>query len=338
MNAVRKYSLACVQSAIEVIDDPSEKDAVIARNLNRSLRLAEGAIARDDVRVIVFPEGWLQGHNPVRGRDDWEAICIQAPGLETARMGEFARRHGVYLAGAAFERDLDWPDVWFTTGFIVGPSGKVELRYRKLQEHNVEGLIPNASPADVHDEYIRRYGKESLFPVLDTPYGRLAVMVENDVNFFELSRVLTFRGAEILLHPTAEEYGPLSESLDHARASRAYENLSYLASANAGRIDSEYVAEQATKGGSTVVDFHGKPVAAIENPGETVLVVPIELDRLRRRRLEVRQNYPAQLKSELFAKDIGKRTLMANGDAPATLETGEATIQRLQEEGTIVAP
>ncbi len=338
MTTNRKYALVCVQAAIEVIDDTAEKDAVIARNLERSLSIAEGAILRDEARVIVFPEGWLQGHGFTRAAADWEAVCIQIPGIETARMGEFARRHQVYLAGAAFERDLDWPEIWFTTGFIVGPSGNVELRYRKIQEHNVEGLIPNASPADVHDEYLRRYGEDSIFPVLDTPYGRLAVIVENDLNFFELTRIFTFHGAEIFLHPTAEENGVQFPAWDQARRSRCYENLCYLASANAGEIRSRSHAAHATRGGSTVVDYQGIPVARIDGTGESLLVAPIELERLRRRRTEVRMNYPAQVKSELFGKEFGKRVLMANDAGPATREIGEATIRRLQDEGTFAKP
>jgi predicted amidohydrolase len=338
MSTVRAFGLACVQSRIEVIDDPAQKDAVIARNLERSLNIAEEAIVRDEARVIVFPEGWLQGHSFNRTPADWEAICIQVPGLETARLGEFARRHGVYLAGAAFERDLDWPEVWFTTGFIVGPSGKVELRYRKLQEHNVEGLIPNASPADVHDEYVRRYGEDSLFPVLDTPYGRLAVIVENDLNFFELTRIFTFHGAEIFLHPTTEQNGTQFPAWDQARRSRCYENLCYLASANAGEIVSDHRASHGSRGASTVIDFLGNPLARIEGPGESVLAVPIELERLRRRRTEVRMNFPAQVKSELFGKEFAKQVLMASDEGPATKATGEATIRRLQDDGLFAKP
>lgn len=333
---IRKYALACVQTAVEVIDDPAGKDAVIGRNLERSLNVAEGAIVRDEARVVVFPEGWLQGHSHSRSPADWESVCIQIPGLETARMGEFARRHGVYIAGAAFERDLDWPEVWFSTGFIVGPSGHVELRYRKLQERNVEGLIPNASPADVHDEYLRRYGEDSIFPVLETPYGRLAVIVENDLNFFEIARIFTFRGAEIFLHPTAEENGVQFSAWDQVRRSRCYENLCYLASANTGEIRSASRAAHDTRGGSTVIDYQGNPVARIEGAGESLLVSPIQLERLRRRRTEVRMNYPAQVKSELFGREFGKRVLMANDTGPATREIGEATIRRLQDEGVFV--
>ena len=98
----RKYNLACIQTAVEVIEDSSQKQAVISRNLERSLRIAEGVIVRDEARVIVFPEGWLQGHSYARSRAEWEAVCLQVPGLETVRLGEFARRHTVYLAGAAF--------------------------------------------------------------------------------------------------------------------------------------------------------------------------------------------------------------------------------------------
>ena len=334
----RKYNLVCVQSAIEIIEDPSQKQATISRNLERSLRVAEGAVVRDEARVVLFPEGWLQGHSFARTKADWKAICIEIPGPETARMGEFARQHEVYLAGAAFEQDPSWPEVWFTTGFIVGPSGKVELRYRKLQEHNVEGLIPNVSPADVYSEYLRRYGEDSIFPVLDTPYGRLAIIVENDVNYFELTRIFTFHGAEIFLHPTSEENGPQFPSWDQARRSRCYENICYLASANSGQIISTYNAAYANRGSSTVINYLGNPVARIEGPGESLLVSPIDLQRLRYRRLEGRMNFPAQVKSELFGKEFGTRVLLPNDTGPATRETGEATIRRLQDKGILGTP
>ena len=334
----RKYNLVCVQSAIEVIEDPSQKQATVSRNLERSLRVAEGAVVRDEARVVLFPEGWLQGHSFARTKADWKAICIEIPGPETARMGEFARQHEVYLAGAAFEQDPSWPEVWFTTGFIVGPSGKVELRYRKLQEHNVEGLIPNASPADVYSEYLRRYGEDSIFPVLDTPYGRLAIIVENDVNYFELTRIFTFHGAEIFLHPTSEENGPQFPSWDQARRSRCYENICYLASANSGQVISTHHAAYATRGSSTVINYLGNPVARIEGPGESLLVSPIDLQRLRYRRLEGRLNFPAQVKSELFGKEFGKQVLLPKDTGPATRETGEATIRRLQDKGILGTP
>jgi len=334
----KKFQLACIQASIEVIDDLADKDAVIARNIERGLNIAVSAIMRDEVKVIVFPEGWLQGFNHARTNDDWEALCIQIPGPETERIGEFTKKHQVYVAGTAFERDPDWPEVWFSSGFIVSPSGAVELRYRKIHEHNIEGLIPNVSPADVYSDYTKRYGEDSLFPVLDTPYGRLAIIIEQDMNFFELSRVLTFHGAEILLHPTAEWNGPTVQTLDQARRSRAYENFIYLASANAGAIVSKYSAAQASRGCSTVINYLGNVDSAIDGAGESVLVSTIDLDRLRKRRTEVFMNYPAQVKSELFGREFSKQTFMETNTGPGTKATTQATIERLQKEGVFAPP
>lgn len=333
-----KYQIACLQAAIEVIDDPADKDAVIARNIERALDIAEGAIVRDEARVVVLPEAFMQGYSHARTAEDWQNICIQIPGAETARMGAFAKQHQVYIAGAAYECDPDWPEVWFSTGFIVGPSGDVELRYRKLHEHNAEGLIPNTSPADVLTDYVARYGEDSLFPVLDTPYGRLAVIVEHDLNFFELTRILTFHGAEIILHPTAEENGPLAVPQDQARRSRAYENLIYLASANAGELRSKRRAAQATRGCSALIDYRGNIDSRIDGAGESILVSTIQLERLRSRRTEVFMNYPAQLKSEFFANEYSKATFLPVDTGTATRETLEAAIKQAQTDGLLAAP
>ena len=333
----KKFQIACIQASIEVIDDPTDRNSVIGCNIERGLNIAESAVIREEAKVLVFPEAWLQGFNHSRSDADWEKICIQIPGPETTKIGDFAQEHQVYVAGAAFEHDPDWTECWFTTGFIVGPTGEVELRYRKIHEHNVEGLIPNVSPADVYSDYIARYGEGSLFPVLDTPFGRLAMIVEHDMNFFELSRVLTFHGAEILLHPTAEGNGPMVQTLDQARRSRAYENFVYLASANAGAIASKYSAAHASRGCSTVINYLGNVDAVIDGAGESVLVSTIDLDRLRKRRTEVFMNYPAQVKSELFGREFAKQTFMEADTGRGTKETTQATIERLQKEG-VFAP
>ena len=333
-----KFQIACVQAVIEVIDDPADKAAVIRRNIERGFDIAEKSVVCDEARIVLFPEAWFQGFNHTRTAEDWEAVCVEIPGPETELIGRFAARHGVHVAGAAFERDADWPGIWFTTGFVVGPSGSVELRYRKIHEHNIEGLIPSASPADIYGDYVRRYGRDALFPVLDTPCGRLAMLVEHDVNFFELSRVLTFRGAEILLHPTTEANGPMAETLDQVRRTRAYENFVYLASANAGALSGRFSAAHATRGRSTVVNYLGNVDSAIDGTGESILVSTIDLERLRRRRTEVFMNYPAQVKSELFGKEFAKQVFMPNDTGPGTRAAAEAAIRRLQNEGIFVPP
>ena len=145
------------------------------------------------------------------------------------------------------------------------------------------------------------------------------MIVENDVNFFELTRVFAFHGAEIFLHPTAEENGSQFPAWDQARRSRGYEGLCYLASANCGEIKSDSYPSLASRGCSTVVDFQGNIAAQIDGPGESLLTTSIDLQRLRKRRTEGRMNYPAQVKSELFGKEFGKQVLMPIDTGPAIL-------------------
>ncbi len=87
-----------------------------------------------------------------------------------------------------------------------------------------------------------------------------------------------------------------------------------------------------------MVNFQGNILARIEGTGESLLVAPIDLQRLRARRMVGRMNYPAQVKSELFGKEFGKKVLMPNDAGPATPEIGAAVIRRLQDEDVLAKP
>jgi hypothetical protein len=130
----------------------------------------------------------------------------------------------------------------------------------------------------------------------------------------------------------------LAEFRDQARRSRAYENVIYLASSNAGALISKRRAAQATRGGSAVVDFRGNIDARIDGAGESVLVSTIQLERLRSRRTEVFMNYPAQVKSEFFGAQFAKSTFLPVDTGPATAESAAAAIERLQRQGVLVSP
>ena len=64
------YILSALQSEIQVIRDPGEKESVVNKNLDRALELATYAVATEGSRLLVFPEGWLQGFLVNRNLDD----------------------------------------------------------------------------------------------------------------------------------------------------------------------------------------------------------------------------------------------------------------------------
>lgn len=210
-------------------------EQAVADNLHRAIALIEKSAARSGAPdVVVLPEFFLTGMASTRPHAECLEIARTVPGPETAALGAVARRLGCYIAGAAWERDDAWPGRFFNAAFIVGPSGQVELRYRKLNEGNFHAGVTGTTPADVLDEHDALAGRDALFPVLDTPHGGLACVVCNDINYPETVRQLVRRGADVVLHPTGEPNGGYLDLWQDVRVARAAENRCFWVSANHG--------------------------------------------------------------------------------------------------------
>ena len=107
---------------------------------------------------------------------EWRTkACIEMDGAEYQRMGEIAKKRGVYLSGNAYELDPHFPDLYFQTSFIIDDAGEVILRYRRL----ISMFAP--TPHDVLSQYIDVYGADALFPVVETPLGRLACVASEEI-------------------------------------------------------------------------------------------------------------------------------------------------------------
>ena len=273
------FAICCLQSNIAVIEDPTEKDAIIRQNLARTADLVQEAVA-GGAKVVVFPEFWLQGFAWGRSIEEWREVCITVPGPETAVLGRIAEEFGVYLAGAAFEVDPAWPGRWFTTAFLIRPSGEVAVRTRKLHSSNVLGQLPDSSPAD----FLSAYGTDGLFPVAETPLGRMAVTVSSDLSWPEIARGFRIAGAEIILHAGGSPHTPLGATANHIRQARARENGVIIASANYGRLLGSSHPEDMSRGYSQIVDWTGEELGRVEGQGEAYIRATIDLGPLRRAR------------------------------------------------------
>ena len=103
------------------------------------------------------------------GIDSFMKKAIELDGPEMRRLGEVAKEYNLYIAGGGVvERVKEFPDRWFNTAFIIGPSGEVVLRYHKWHIPASIGL--GTSPHDIFDEYKEVFGGDisTLFPVIDT--------------------------------------------------------------------------------------------------------------------------------------------------------------------------
>ena len=180
------------------------------------------------VRYVAIPEGALQGFtDEVFDTPHAEFAAdsaIDIPGPETDMLGEIAREFGVYLVAQAKAKDPDFPGVFFNIGFILDPQGEVILKHYKSSplfpvEHSV-------CPHDVLDRWIELHGRslQSFFPVVDTPIGRLAVMMANEGSYPENARALAMNGAEVIYRPSYPHPATGNEFFEIQSQARALDN------------------------------------------------------------------------------------------------------------------
>ena len=294
---IDNYGVVLCQHVVHQSRTPDELVPNRTRNVTDALALAGLLAKAPDTKLVVLPEFFITG--PVSPLGDQlaehaEKIGIEIPGPETEVLGEFAKQHGVYLTAGCFEYDPDWPERFFNTGFILNDKGELILKYRKIHCGDVMGFLPDTTPGSVFTDYVGQYGKDALFPVVDTPLGRLGVAICFDMNFPETFRALAHRGAEVIIHPTSEPHNRGRLGWEQGRHTRAFENLTYILSCGHG---GEYFgAEQRVptaraRGYSRIVDFNGETQVVANGPGRVALPGTIELSALRRERANPARNY-----------------------------------------------
>ncbi len=275
-----RYAVAACQTDLA---NPTRREDM-RENTDRMLAMVDAAVAGSapfvPVRLIVFPEFAHAAPVFASAEELADKLAVPIPNEHTERMVAKARQHDVYIqTGSMIEADPRWPGHVFNTTCLIGPEGLL-YRYRK-----VNTWIPyevHTSPHDL-DGY-----DEPLFPVADTPIGRLGCAICYDWLFPEALRQLAANGAEVLIRVSAymDPWGttePLNWWTIVNRA-RALENIAYVVAANQGASLRHY-PPYSWPGGSQVVDFEGRVLAeATPGPGERIVVAPIDISALRHER------------------------------------------------------
>lgn len=199
--------------------------------------------ARQRADFVVLPET-LTYYKMGRSYAD----CAEpVPGPSTEYFGTLAREHNLYLVAGLLERD---GPLVYNVAALIGPDGKFVGKYRKvaLPRGEIEGGLHPGSE----------------YPVFETRFGKVGMMVCYDGFFPEVTRQLAMRGAEVIAWPV---WGcnPLLAS------ARAVENHVYLVSSTYEDISSEWML-------TAVYDHAGTPIAKAETWG-SVVVAEVDLNQ-----------------------------------------------------------
>jgi predicted amidohydrolase len=179
-------------AALERVPAPSSRPVTIASlNLRPSgTKLPAESVRRfvagidkaipGKVDLIVLPEGITVIGTGKSYVDVSEAI----PGPTTATLAEVAKRRHAYIVAGIYERE---GAIVYNTAVLLDRAGNVAGKYRKvyLPSSEVEGgLTPGTD-----------------FPVFQTDFGTLGLMICYDVFFSDPAHALARQGAEIVAMP-----------------------------------------------------------------------------------------------------------------------------------------
>jgi predicted amidohydrolase len=192
--STRKVTVAAVNLRPTRSDDA-------AGSVRKFLDLVDSQVAAG-TDVILLPEGITVVSTGKKPSDVAETI----PGPTTLSLGDMAKRKNAYIVAGIYERE---GHALYNTAIFLDRKGQLLGKYRKvyLPREEIEGgLTP---------------GNE--YPVFNTDFGKVGVMICWDIQYADPARALARRGAELLLVPI---WGG-NETLGKARA---IENRVFIAS------------------------------------------------------------------------------------------------------------
>ena len=349
---IDRYDVLLGQTVTQVSMNPDVLPEYRQKNLNNALYVAGPFAKSPGVKLVVFPEFFLTGPVSQLGSQSGHIaskIGITFPGPEADQLAKFAQDNKTYVSGGVFEFDPKWPDRFFNSAFIFDDNGNLVHLYRKIHCADVFGRLPDTTPGSVYTEYVDRYGYDRLFPVADTPLGKLCTVICFDMNFGETHRAMVKRGAEVIIHPTSEPHNVRRRGWDITRHVRAFENTAYILSAGHGgefRGEGLSFPGSMQRGYSKVVNYDGSLQCVVDGPGAVPLVGSIDMTALRRARADLKGNLVAWDDPVVYAHKYAEERGIGNdawaGDPMVNPYADGAEIKKMikiyQRDGVYVRP
>ena len=246
-----KYTIALAQT---------ENCSSIEQNLEKAERMAAGA-AEKGAGLIVFPEVFLAAFPEDASLEEKLNAAQRTDSPAVDRMRECAAENGIWMIFGMYEPAADRRN--YNTTVVVDDKGKIKSIYHKTHLYDAFGY---------KESDFNAMG-DSLFEPIDTPFGKLGIMVCYELRFPEVARQQALGGADIIIVPAAwsDGEGKLTQ-LELLTRSRALENTVFVAMCDmcGGRV-----------GNSMAVDPLGN-ILARAGEEEELLLADIDTEQIGR--------------------------------------------------------
>ena len=242
-------------------------------NLEAGLANAERLLAEaaaTGARLAVFPEAFLTGYpkgasfgtllgsRSHEGRAEFRRYfesALDVPSAATARLGEAARAHAIWLVIGVIERG---GGTLYCTVLFFAPDGTLAAKHRKLMPTALERLVWG-------------FGDGSTLPVVDTGFGRAGAVICWE-NYMPLLRTTMYgKGIQLYCAPTVDDREVWQSSMRHIAAEGRCYVLAACQYARFGDSPREII-----RGGSVIVGPLGDVLAGPVHEREAILTAEVD--------------------------------------------------------------
>lgn len=219
----------------------------------------------EHIHLIVFPELITSGYEC--GREFQHLAESADRGHSVKTIQKLAQKYHTDIIFGFPERDQLESSVLYNSTAYIDSNGDLKNIYRKVHLFDTE----------------KKYFKPGTnFPLIQTSFGKIGIMICWDTAFPEVARIYALKGADLLAVSTNWE-NPYSSDWDLIVRARAFDNCLPLVAAN--RIGSDHTLS--FFGHSKIISPLGKPIKSIDSEVEGYISSAIDLNQSRK----LRQQY-----------------------------------------------
>jgi len=247
-------------------------------NIDKMLKMIDEA-ASQNVDIICFPE--LANTGYFLESEELQKLAETANGPFVQTLKEKAKSCKIHIIAGYTEADSVIPGRIYNSAVFIDDNGETIGNMRKVYLWGQEKL---------------KFRAGESFPVINTKFGKVGMLICYDVELPEPSRIEALKGAE-LIFVSAVWSIPAERRWDVDLAGNALFNLLFMAGSNP--------VEDNCCGKSKIVGPDGEVVAEASRTDEELLITTVDLERV----VELRSRIPYlnDFKEDTFSMDALKK-------------------------------